>query len=54
MLFTSPEWVKAETAYRQERIKRQFRAPLRRERAAQAEKPEPRHARPALRPTRAA
>ena len=55
-MFITPESVQAETAYRQERIKRDFgRANARRERgekkAAQAA---PRHARRSLRPTHAA
>ncbi len=54
-MFTTPQSVQAETAYRQERIKRDFsRAAGRRERRAQASQPEPRHARRALRPTTAA
>jgi hypothetical protein len=54
-MFITPQSVKAETAYRQERIKREFgRALSRRQRPEQAEKPEPRHARRSLRPTTAA
>jgi hypothetical protein len=45
-MFMTPELVKAETAYRRERIKRQFGAAIRWERE---EKPEPRHSRPVLR-----
>jgi hypothetical protein len=45
-MFTTPELIRAETAYRQERIKRQFGAATRRERA---ERLEPRHSRPRLR-----
>jgi hypothetical protein len=45
-MFMTPELVKAETAYRQERIKRAYRAANRLERA---ERSEPRHARPVLR-----
>lgn len=53
-MFISTQSAQAETAYRQERIKRDFsRAAARRERA-EAAKPEPRHARRALRPTTAA
>jgi hypothetical protein len=51
-MFITPQSVKAETAYRQERIKREFgRANGRRQRPDQADQPEPRHARRALRPT---
>jgi hypothetical protein len=54
-MFITPQSVQAETAYRQERIKREFdRANGRRPRSEQAAKPEPRHARRALRPTTAA
>jgi hypothetical protein len=54
-MFTTPQSIQAETAYRQERIKRQFgRATARRERQEQAPKPEARPARRALRPTTAA
>jgi hypothetical protein len=54
-MFITPQSVQAETAYRQERIKREFgRANGRRLRSEQAAKPEPRHARRALRPTTAA
>ncbi len=45
-MFTTPDLIKAETAYRQERIKRDFGTATRRE---SAERPEPRHARPRLR-----
>ena len=45
MLMT-PELVKAETAYRQERLKRAYQAAHRPDRA---ERPEPRHSRPHLR-----
>ncbi|MEV8374337.1 hypothetical protein AB0P21_16455 [Kribbella sp. NPDC056861] len=51
-MFYTPQSVQAETTYRQERIKRDFRR-TRRERPAQAAKPEPRHARHALRTTTA-
>jgi hypothetical protein len=54
-MFITPQSVQAETAYRQERIKRDFRRILgRRQRPEQATQPEPRHARHALRPTTAA
>jgi hypothetical protein len=54
-MFMSPQSVKAETAYRQEKIKREFgRATARRHRQEQAPQPEPRHARRTLRPTHAA
>ncbi len=52
-MFMTPEFVKAETSYRRERITREFRRSTRRERAEQAQRTEPRHARPALRPTTA-
>ncbi|GAA1606607.1 hypothetical protein GCM10009789_71150 [Kribbella sancticallisti] len=54
-MFTTIQSAQAETAYRQERIKRDFgRATARRQRREQAPQPEPRHARRALRPTHAA
>jgi hypothetical protein len=54
-MFITPQSVQAETAYRQERIKRDYsRANGRRLRAKRAEKPEPLQARHALRPTTAA
>ena len=53
-MFTTPQSVQAETAYRQEKIKRDFRRATRRQRQEQAAKPEPRHARRSLRPTHAA
>jgi hypothetical protein len=54
-MFITPQSVQAETAYRQERTKREFgRATARRDRREQAVKPEPRHARRSLRPTHAA
>ena len=53
-MFMTPDSIKAETAYRQERIKREYHAKPRQEQAEQAPKPEPRHARRALRPTTAA
>jgi hypothetical protein len=46
--------IKAETAYRQERTKREFRATPRNESQERAAKPASRHARRALRPTHAA
>jgi hypothetical protein len=53
-MFMTPESVQAETAYRQERITREFRRSTRRERREQQQRHEPRHARQALRPTTAA
>ena len=53
-MFTTPQSIQAETAYRQEKIKRDFRRATRRQRQEQATQPEPRHARRALRPTHAA
>ena len=54
-LFITPQSVQAETAYRQERIKREFGRILgRRQRPEQAAKPAPRNARHALRPNTAA
>jgi hypothetical protein len=53
-MFMTPQSIKAETAYRQERTKRAFRTTRRRARAAQAERPEPAHARRADRYTTAA
>lgn len=50
----SPDAIKAETTYRLERSKRQFRSARRRQRAAQAGRPQPQHARRDLRPTLAA
>jgi hypothetical protein len=53
-MFITTQSAQAETAYRQERLKRDFsRVAARRERPETA-KPEPRHARRALRPTPAA
>ncbi|MEV0286593.1 MULTISPECIES: hypothetical protein [unclassified Kribbella] len=52
-MFMTPESIQAETAYRQERITREFRRTTRRERREQ-QRPEPRRARQALRPTTAA
>ncbi|MFF0340022.1 hypothetical protein [Kribbella sp. NPDC004875] len=52
-MFSTPlssEFVKAETAYRQERARRSFR-PVSRQQAERASQPEPRHARRTLRPT---
>lgn len=46
--------IKAETAYRLERTKRDFRSATRRQRAERASQPEPQHARRALLPTTAA
>jgi hypothetical protein len=54
-MYLTIDTARAETAYRQERIKREFgRATARRERREQASQSEPRHARRALRPTPAA
>jgi hypothetical protein len=54
-LFITPQSIQAETAYRQERIKRDFGRILgRRQRPEQAAQPESRRARHALRPTTAA
>ncbi|HET6989411.1 MAG TPA: hypothetical protein VFI00_22470 [Kribbella sp.] len=50
-MFITPQSIKAETAYRQERTKRAFRGTSRRERA---ERLDPRHARRADRYTTAA
>jgi len=50
----SQDTIKAETAYRLERTKREFRAATRRQHAERAQQPEPRHARRTLRPTTAA
>ncbi|NIK56329.1 hypothetical protein [Kribbella shirazensis] len=47
----TPDLMKAETAYRLERAKRDFRAANRRQRTAKDSQPEPRHA---LRPRPAA
>ncbi len=53
-MFMTQQSIQAETAYRQERIKRDFRASARKERREQAAKAAPRSARRALRPTHAA
>ena len=57
-MFMTPQSIQAETAYRQERIKRDFRGDFRggtrRKRREQAANREPRHARRSLRPTHAA
>lgn len=54
-MFMSTQSIQAETAYRQERIKREYgRANGRRLRAKKAAKPELSHPRHALRPTTAA
>ncbi|TWD79637.1 hypothetical protein FB561_0701 [Kribbella amoyensis] len=53
-MFTTTLMLEAETAYRQERIKRDFRASARERRRARATKPEARHPRRSLRPTPAA
>ncbi|GAB2633120.1 hypothetical protein [Kribbella swartbergensis] len=50
-MFMTPQSIKAETTYRQER---QYRVATRRERAERTRRPQPRHARRALRPTIAA
>ncbi|MFI5730300.1 hypothetical protein ACIA49_09285 [Kribbella sp. NPDC051587] len=44
-MFITPQIAQAETAYRQERTKREFRRLTRRTRPEQAVKPAPRHAR---------
>ena len=49
-MFITPQLIQAETAYKQERTKREFRAATRR-RARGAAAAEPRHARRTLRPT---
>jgi hypothetical protein len=53
-MFITTQSIQAETAWRQERTKREFRATPRKASQEQASKPEPRHARQALRPTHAA
>jgi hypothetical protein len=53
-MFITTQSIQAETAYRQERTKREFRATARKESQVRAPKPEPRHSRRALRPTHAA
>jgi len=54
-MYLTIDTARAETAYRQERIKRDFgRATARRERREQASQPKRRHARRSLRPTPAA
>ncbi|WP_185448421.1 hypothetical protein [Kribbella qitaiheensis] len=53
-MFINTYSIQAETAYRQERTKREFRVTPRKESQQQAPKPEPRQARRALRPTHAA
>jgi hypothetical protein len=53
-MFMTPQSIKAETAYKFERTKRQFRTSSRWARAAQAERPEPGLARRADRYTTAA
>jgi hypothetical protein len=54
-MFMTPQSVQAETAYRQERIKREFgRATARRHSREQAPQPESRPGRRVLRPTHAA
>ena len=40
-MFMTPQSIKAETAYKLERTKREFRMTSRRARAARAERPEP-------------
>lgn len=49
-MFITPQSIKAETAYKQARTKREFRATTRRDHAKRAQ----RHARRAFRPTTAA
>jgi hypothetical protein len=53
-MFITAQSIKAETAYKQERTKREFRAGSRWGRAARAGRPEPRHARRAVGYTTAA
>ena len=53
-MFITTQSIQAETAYRQERTKREFRATTRTVTQERAPKPEPWHARRALRPTHAA
>jgi len=53
-MFITAQTIKAETAYKQERTKREFRTVTRREPAQRAPRPEPRNARRTLRPTTAA
>ncbi|MFI6828816.1 MULTISPECIES: hypothetical protein [unclassified Kribbella] len=53
-MFITPQLIQAETAYKQERTKREFRTATRREHTERAHQPEPRHARRTLRPTTAA
>ena len=53
-MFITTQLIQAETAYRQERTKREFRSTNRKASQEQAPKPEPRHARRSLRPTHAA
>ncbi|MEV6285474.1 hypothetical protein [Kribbella sp. NPDC051770] len=55
MMFTTEQTLQAETAYRRERIARDFRATSRKQRTAPAQqKPASRNARRFLRPTPAA
>jgi hypothetical protein len=54
MFTITAQTIQAETAYKQERTKREFRAATRRQHAERAQQPEPRHARRTLRPTTAA
>jgi hypothetical protein len=55
MMFATQQSIQAETAYRQERIKRDFRAIARKQRTAPAQhKPTSQNARRFLRPTPAA
>ncbi|GAB3816065.1 hypothetical protein [Kribbella italica] len=55
MMFTTQQSIEAETAYRQERLKRDFQATGRKQRTAPAQqKPTSRNARRFLRPTTAA
>ncbi|WP_165949265.1 hypothetical protein [Kribbella turkmenica] len=53
-MYLTPDYVKAETDYRRERITREYRAANRRKRAERTARTEPRHARRVLRPTTAA
>jgi hypothetical protein len=53
-MFITTQSIKAETAWRKERTKRDYRATARKADREQAPQPEPRHARRSLRPTHAA
>lgn len=53
-MFITTQLIRAESAYRKERTKRDYRASSRKASQEQAPKPEPRHAHRSLRPTHAA